>query len=304
MGADLPLLLQPTCPVPDDRGIASLLALVTAVAGARRVELTLEPKGGATSATYVRGEGERPSENVRVDVGPDFEAHLHVDGAETLVDAELDFFSELLTSVLDRHGLAAQTSILRAALDTTSSSILLFDGRGAIVYANPPADRLLSLQTEDELIVEAEGEARRPLFALLCGLVEHTMEAPGPTAAWKGRLHTSDGRILACEVNRLPSQEMRADAVVVLLQPIGSEPEMVVDDFASAHGLSRREQEVLQLLVGGATTVAMADSLGISPHTVRDHLKNLYRKTGAGSRGELLGLLSRASTAAVSSETP
>jgi DNA-binding CsgD family transcriptional regulator len=43
----------------------------------------------------------------------------------------------------------------------------------------------------------------------------------------------------------------------------------------------------------GATTVAMAERLGISPHTVRDHLKNLYRKTATSSRGELLGLLSR-----------
>jgi DNA-binding CsgD family transcriptional regulator len=39
----------------------------------------------------------------------------------------------------------------------------------------------------------------------------------------------------------------------------------------------------------------MADELGISPHTIRDHLKNLYRKTGTKGRNELLGLISRAS---------
>jgi DNA-binding CsgD family transcriptional regulator len=39
----------------------------------------------------------------------------------------------------------------------------------------------------------------------------------------------------------------------------------------------------------------MADRLGISPHTIRDHLKHLYRKTGTGSRSELLGMISRKS---------
>jgi DNA-binding CsgD family transcriptional regulator len=37
----------------------------------------------------------------------------------------------------------------------------------------------------------------------------------------------------------------------------------------------------------------MAEELGISPHTVRDHLKHLYRKTDTKGRNELLGLISR-----------
>jgi len=37
----------------------------------------------------------------------------------------------------------------------------------------------------------------------------------------------------------------------------------------------------------------VADELGISPHTIRDHLKHLYRKTGTKGRNELLGLISR-----------
>jgi DNA-binding CsgD family transcriptional regulator len=46
----------------------------------------------------------------------------------------------------------------------------------------------------------------------------------------------------------------------------------------------------------------MADQLGISTHTVRDHLKHLYRKTETGSRSELLGLISRASRTTVNTE--
>jgi DNA-binding CsgD family transcriptional regulator len=297
MGADLPLLLQPVCPSPGDPGISDFLRLVAALGQVHRAELVLEPNGGAPSCAYATGEATGPTTTVRLDAGRDFTASLRV-GRETRFSEEaVAMLSGALTAILDRHRLMAQTSILRAALDATTSSVLLFDGRGDIVYANPPADRLLSLQTEDELLAETEGEARQPLFTLLSTLVERVSASPHPTAVWKGRLRTADGRIMACEVTHLPRGETRADAVVILLQPIGAEPEIMIDAFSSEHGLSRREHEVLQLLVEGATTIAMADSLGISPHTIRDHLKNLYRKTGTSSRSELLGLVSRATTA-------
>jgi DNA-binding CsgD family transcriptional regulator len=81
----------------------------------------------------------------------------------------------------------------------------------------------------------------------------------------------------------------------VTLQPTESESGTRIQVFSSSHGLSPREQEVLHLLGRGLTTTAMAEELGISPHTIRDHLKNLYRKTGTKGRNELLGLISRAS---------
>jgi DNA-binding CsgD family transcriptional regulator len=108
---------------------------------------------------------------------------------------------------------------------------------------------------------------------------------------------------MACEVTRiLEAGEHGSGAVLALMQPVGSDSAVLVDEFASSYRLSPREQEVVQLLVQGQTTVAMADQLGISTHTVRDHLKHLYRKTETGSRSELLGLISRASRTTVNTE--
>ncbi|HET7365340.1 MAG TPA: LuxR C-terminal-related transcriptional regulator [Burkholderiales bacterium] len=61
--------------------------------------------------------------------------------------------------------------------------------------------------------------------------------------------------------------------------------------------LTAREAEVLQLLASGCTYSQAAERLGVSPHTITTHIKNLYRKlqvhcaAGAVMRGVQLRLL-------------
>ena len=50
--------------------------------------------------------------------------------------------------------------------------------------------------------------------------------------------------------------------------------------------LGRRELEVLRLMAQGATNDAVAWKLGISPGTVKTHVKNILRKLGASNRAE------------------
>jgi len=54
-----------------------------------------------------------------------------------------------------------------------------------------------------------------------------------------------------------------------------------------AYGLTKREAEVAQFALQGKPNKAVARELRISEHTVEDHLKRVFAKTGAGSRGEL-----------------
>jgi len=52
-------------------------------------------------------------------------------------------------------------------------------------------------------------------------------------------------------------------------------------------GLSRREWDVAQGLAAGKRAPAVAASLGISVHTVRNHLKSVFRKLNVRTQAEL-----------------
>jgi DNA-binding CsgD family transcriptional regulator len=58
------------------------------------------------------------------------------------------------------------------------------------------------------------------------------------------------------------------------------------------HRLTDRQLEVAEFAKVGATAREIADTLGISNNTVKQHLKNIYRRLGIGSRAELASLLS------------
>lgn len=50
--------------------------------------------------------------------------------------------------------------------------------------------------------------------------------------------------------------------------------------------LSGQERAIVALLVQGASTQQMADALGISPHTVRSHVRSVLQKLGVNSRAK------------------
>ena len=85
-----------------------------------------------------------------------------------------------------------------------------------------------------------------------------------------GDVAKSHARITVLAV---PTDLRRFAAAVILVSPVGD-----------LHGLSRRELQVLGLLVTGASNERIAEGLGISARTVAVHVDHLRAKLGAPSR--------------------
>ena len=59
--------------------------------------------------------------------------------------------------------------------------------------------------------------------------------------------------------------------------------------FAKFH-ISEREKEIIELIIDGRSNNEIKERLFISPHTVKNHLSNIYRKLNVKNRYELMHL--------------
>ena len=66
-----------------------------------------------------------------------------------------------------------------------------------------------------------------------------------------------------------------------------------IDKMASDAGLTDREVEICTSALQGMSDREIASHFGISPATVRTHLKHVYEKTGISGRQQILGKLLR-----------
>lgn len=78
-----------------------------------------------------------------------------------------------------------------------------------------------------------------------------------------------------------------ARRVAVIVEP--AHPARISPLLMSAYGLTEREQDVTRLVLQGESTVQIAQRLVVSPHTVQQHLKRVFEKTGVRSRRDLVG---------------
>lgn len=109
------------------------------------------------------------------------------------------------------------------------------------------------------------------LLAIEAGIDDHQPAA---------RVHLNNGEWLAFRAARIG-----ADIAVSIER---ASPAERLDLFERSAGLTAREGELLDLLATGADTRAIAKHMFVSEHTVQDHLKAIFAKTGATNRRDLL----------------
>ncbi len=94
------------------------------------------------------------------------------------------------------------------------------------------------------------------------------------------RVHLSEGVWLTLRAGRIG-----ADIAVSIERCSSTER---LDLLSRSAGLTIREAELLELLVTGADTRTIAGKMFLSEHTVQDHLKAIFAKSGAQSRRDLV----------------
>ena len=108
-------------------------------------------------------------------------------------------------------------------------------------------------------------------------------DAPGEVAL--ARVLSRAGRWMVLHGASLVAGGARR--VAVIIEP--AHPARIASLLMAAYGLTEREQAVTRLVLQGNATAAIAAQLLLSAHTVQQHLKSIFDKTGVRSRRELSG---------------
>jgi DNA-binding CsgD family transcriptional regulator len=172
-----------------------------------------------------------------------------------------------------------------AANPTLRPGVVLLAEDLTPVAITAEAEQLLALIEQDE-------PNRLPLptavYAAAAALRAAERGGHDPSTPPSTRIATRAGTWLSVHAARLtgPSEPHH---LVVILEPV--EPRAMAPLILSAYGLTAREAQVAKLVLRGRPTTAIAATLHISPHTVQDHLKSVFDKTGVRSRRDLIGHL-------------
>jgi DNA-binding CsgD family transcriptional regulator len=98
----------------------------------------------------------------------------------------------------------------------------------------------------------------------------------------RARVRAPSGHWLSIHAARLNDQE---GSIAVVIEPIADAA--LAPLIVAAYGLTPRERDVAQRLLAGLARKTIATELQISQHTVNDHIKAVFDKTGASSTGQL-----------------
>ncbi len=213
---------------------------------------------------------------------------------------------------------------LAQAVDRINCGVLARDPSATIVYANDRLHRWLGyerealvgrkvwslvpddvrelLQTELESIERGDERARLNVLRRVDGTTFPVIVLPHPEFDDEGEyigsitLFVDLGTVQTAKpLGQLPQGDVRSTLgrIALELQSItltaGLEVAAALPlDHPRLSELSPREAEVLSELMGGSRVPAIAQRLHISQHTVRNHLKAIYRKAEVPGQAELI----------------
>jgi PAS domain S-box-containing protein len=166
---------------------------------------------------------------------------------------------------------------LRDALARVGFPIFVVDTAGRHVWLNDAAIELIGNRVGQyfggTILPEYRRRAQAEIMRRLHGETD--------PADFDVVLRTQDGRLVHADVSAVP---LRDDGHVVGLFGIAHTEPTAESESRRQVELTPRQNEVLRGLARGLSTDELAEELGISRETVRNHIRGIFRALGVHSR--------------------
>lgn len=202
----------------------------------------------------------------------------------TFVEAERDVLTDLAqvaTSTIRRSSMAS--------FEHTSTTIERHGGPAVLLLSDKLELLMQTPQTDEYLRALMPTDAdRSPVPAAAYNVAAQLLanEAGVDVNPPRARVHLRGGMWVTLRAARIEKRSADSASIAVSMEP--TPPTERAALYARVAGLSERESELLMHLVAGADTRLLAQRLFVSEHTVQDHLKSVFAKTGVNNRRVLV----------------
>ena len=210
--------------------------------------------------------------------------------ADTRVRALLRRLAPHLSRGLRSAALMEQGRAPVTSDNNTTPGVLVLDERGRPMVRTDVAAALLDDVADVGLaLADRIPLAVRLLVGELRSSVQRAEEHEAQPAEATIQVRGRSGRWYAIRASLAEPDHAGACATVVILQPLGARE--VAPLLTRLYGLSAREREITAAVARGESTKEIAFSLGISPHTVVEHIERSCDKVGVRGRKALVAQL-------------
>jgi DNA-binding CsgD family transcriptional regulator len=210
--------------------------------------------------------------------------------------AEADFMQRLEGTLATGIRSSMIVAVAQSAdASPTGPAVLIFDSGGRLLHATPTAQERIA-----ELGEAIAGDLPVAVSTIVSAV--RGVEVPGLPAARIGRdivpaigsaaraaphirARGASGRWFSLHAARFAGQHCESSQIAVTIEP--ATPPQVLPLIMSAYGLTDREGSIVQAMLRGESTHAIAQTLFLSPYTVQDHFKSIFEKIGVSSRREV-----------------
>lgn len=180
-------------------------------------------------------------------------------------------------------------------LDRLADGVVVLDRKAHVLFANAAARRMAedgSLRLHQSIGTASPAHSQRLnelIRAALLGAAGGTMSLPrGPD----GRLLTIlVSSIRGKDLGRLSDAGVKDAAVLLFAIDPTNRRSIPLGQIMDAYGLTHAEARVALAVSSGNTVLEAAQSLGLSPNTIKTHLRRVFAKTATGRQAELAGLI-------------
>ncbi len=236
-----------------------------------------------------------------------------------------------------RNGTGTIVVPLQALLEAVTDGVLITDEHGKCTYANPALDQIVGPPACADMTPETAPswippDCQRAYQRYINRAIGGRFGRETIVTDWS--LITAGGHQVRAQLKLIPMRNGNghSTALMWIFSPTPMEPRLNGDGRRQAledtlrriagelnklgvpmggaepvtstavapelERLSRRERDVVNELLHGHRVVSIASRLDVSEHTVRNHLKSIFRKLEVHSQAELVGLI-RSRSAAV-----